>query len=1041
MSGYRLEARIIQKKDQLDELSTTGSIIPTPIVEEVRTGQQFLIKLHLLRNGNAGPGSHMPVRFPSLRVGRRVAINTAGEPRTESEPLTLEIGVHLAKSGQARKGACAKCCHKYGPQSAILVLLDPLSPSATEPSTYAHIDTTTGSITMLAKVICSSTDHGERGNKDRYIFEFKLKRSSSMPTRSTHFATSSSSSSETPEEEGETLSNCFTHPIMCSGHHKAKRAYPNQRPAKVKVGPTPKTKTIKRHKSAPNIIMPPMGSHHLEVFSGTGPMVTHNNSGFPSAIGFMPDHLSQVPILEPYATRSNGTDLRSGNGQPFVSSADSSSEAISQPPTPQYPRVIEVRPDHGPIRKKTDVILRGLSFREGMVPYFGCLPALDVIVETSNLIVCKTPESSAAGTVPISIYDNMGNSFSQLGHFTYTDDSESELLILQMQLRLAHRALEYLHNRATGQRENAVDILKNIPGLTTSPQPGNMLMADGGLTPMDFDTPRLSLAQVEEGILDTLNYIPRDVDISLQLEDGSNLLHLSIILDFNRLSFRLVEEGCDIEAQDCYSMTPLMYAVLKGNEAIARHLIIAGATSSGARTPQEFYANLPREAEQTLAMFLLLSVSCTRFFNPVLPLSAFDWYAAEEEADMDGVYPQEDEERDDEGESEVWGSQDESDENSSTNIPTTMTARSMTTLNSEDEVTILANETQGVLVNHGIPSLDQQALPSIGKEVNFIMADTASERQQQQQYRRRNSTETNASVNPESGYHSGLFSEVQEHLSRLQMAPLPSEGVKMEVLFKKLSQTVPPAAPLDARPQSIAHASMPLELFRTGDSFTLEIRLTAPSSSSSSSSTSLSSPSTSTEYSPIPNQYVGLRFPHEMIKRTMGNSAYILTEKTYILKVAIELGDLSVPIDQFVQTSDGCHYNGKEFYVPGGLSSSSLPSSLSPAPVTSQQSTVNNFGVLELHDGVCQLKAKVNCSSLHHLVQRERARQAEVQQQQCNSIESEGTDPPQRSLALTDLVDPGFVFKFELIHPTLGGVVAAYETKPILFQSYSRGSY
>lgn len=112
MSSYRLEARIIQKKDQLEELSATGAITSTPIVDEVRTGQQFLIKLHLLRNGNTGTSGHMPARFPTLRVARRVAINTAGDPRTDADPLTLEIGVHLAKSGTARKGACAKCCHK-----------------------------------------------------------------------------------------------------------------------------------------------------------------------------------------------------------------------------------------------------------------------------------------------------------------------------------------------------------------------------------------------------------------------------------------------------------------------------------------------------------------------------------------------------------------------------------------------------------------------------------------------------------------------------------------------------------------------------------------------------------------------------------------------------------------------------------------------------------------------------------------------------------------------------------------------------------------
>ena len=107
MSAYSLDVRIIQKKDQLEELSAIGAAISAPVVEEVRTGQQFLIKLHLSRNG-VGHAS----RLPSLRVSRRVAINTAGESRTDPEPLTLEIAVHLAKSGQVRKGACAKCCHK-----------------------------------------------------------------------------------------------------------------------------------------------------------------------------------------------------------------------------------------------------------------------------------------------------------------------------------------------------------------------------------------------------------------------------------------------------------------------------------------------------------------------------------------------------------------------------------------------------------------------------------------------------------------------------------------------------------------------------------------------------------------------------------------------------------------------------------------------------------------------------------------------------------------------------------------------------------------
>ncbi|KAG0244694.1 SPT3 Dosage dependent suppressor of Ty-induced promoter mutations-like protein [Mortierella sp. GBA43] len=1118
MSAYSLEARIIQKKDQLEELSATGAIIPTPIVEEVRTGQQFLIKLHLLRHGNAG--SHMPLRFPSLRVGRRVAINTAGEPRTEHEPLTLEIGVHLAKSGQ------------YGPHSAILVLLDPLSPSATDSTNYAHIDTTTGSITMLAKVICSSTDHGERGNKDRYIFEFKLKRTSSMvAVTQSQVASSSSTSSEAPEDEGETLSVCFTHPIMCSGHHKAKRAYPNQRPVKVtKAGPTPKTKAIKRYKSAPNIAMPSMETHHPESLAGPSHMMAHNHSGYPSTMTYLPDHLSQA--MEPYASRSTSTDLRSGSDQPFVS-------------PPEAPRIIEVRPDRGPIRKRTDVIIRGLYFREGMVPYFGCFPALDISVETANLIVCKAPESSLPGTVAISIYDHMANNFADLAQFTYTDDGETELLVLQLELRLAHRALEYLHKQATGQNGNATDIMKGIPGLAGSPQSGHTMMMMEGVysATSDSDMPMMTPSQVEDSLLDTLNNLPKEVDISMQLEDGSNLLHLSILLGFNRLAFRLIDEGCDLEALDMYSLTPLMYAVLQRNEAVTRHLVVAGATSSGARTPREFYARLPREIEPTQTMYRYLSVSCTRFFNATISPSAFlSGIIEEQEADMDRVHPQGDGVGD-EVESEEWASQGGESESSShaTRMPLTalsmagltrsstttisdpLSARSTSSTASKD-FTRLAEAIQSVDINS-----PEQRDDEVVKKSDVQSANTeGGDRQwwQRRQYddiagivRDSNaepgltsdlsnaipessySIESRTDVNSESGYHSGVVPEVQEYLNRIQMATLPSEGVKMEVLFKRLPQSAPPAAPVSARPQS----TIPLELFRTGDSFAIEIKLTTPPSLSSHSAF---------EDIHSQTQHAGIRFPKEMVRRSNGRQAFVLGKMTYHLNVSIELGDLNIPIDQFFgqDKNNSCHRDGEaaaacrsfgdgiplssaceacskflhehnslspsrrstidptiypilQFSVPGSASYSTamtslLPSSPSSSPPKStgfaqqqQQSTntVNDSGVMELRDGICEVRGRVNCSSLHHLIQRERTKcEAELRQQHRQreerdlsssprSSSSKASDAaPRRSLALTDLIDPGYVFKFELVHPISMDVVARYETKPILFQSYSR---
>ncbi|KAF9084011.1 SPT3 Dosage dependent suppressor of Ty-induced promoter mutations-like protein [Mortierella sp. AD031] len=1058
MVQYSLEARIIQKKDQLEELSATGAIIPTPIVEEVRTGQQFLIKIHLSKNS-----SSLPSRFPALRVGRREAINTAGEARSEPEPLTLEIAVHLAKSSQTRKGACAKCCHKYGPSSPILVLLDPLSPSVTDPVNYAHIDTTSGSITMLAKVLCSSTDHGERGNKDRYIFEFRLKSTSSMPLiPSSTLSTSDASSraSEAPEDEGDTVSSCFTQPIMCSGHHKAKRVYPHQRPIKTPKGvPTPKTKTIKRHKSVPTITMPHQGGSH----SMTGE--TSSSS----------DHL-----------------------------VDS------------CPRITEVRPSHGPIRKTTDVVLRGLAFREGMVPYFGCFPALDIIVETANLMVCKAPESPLPGTVGISIYDHLGNSFSDLGQFTYTDDSETELLILQLQLRLAHRALEYMHTRATGQKGNAADILREIPGLATSPRSGSVLMMDAreGLTEateateaivvdgeVDEDMPLMTLAQIEESIMNTLDNVPRGMDISVQLDDGTNMLHLAILLGFNYLAVRLIEEGCDLEALDAWSMTPLMYTVLKGNEAIARILVIAGASSSGASTPQEFYARLPRQVEPTQAMYNFLSVSCTRFSGSprlyTLESATFD-------SEMAAVEEQDDEE-------EEW-----TETSSDSSIETVPIARSVVTpplIKAEDEssastlaspeatigpseggagqkqLTDLASTIQGVRVTPFMPPLDQQDLPPLQKVEEDGSVTINSKVVQGAEIYGGHGAELFRNVNPESGYHSGVYSEVQEQLNRLHLTTLPSEGVQMSVSLKKLT---PSSSSATRRQQSSSTviSAMPLELFRTGDSFGVEIKL-----------------GSSDAQVPMPKECLGLRFPHEMVKRVSGRPASILTEMTYILRATVELGKTSMALtpeqsssaaeeqghghEQEEHYGDGIPLIGScqacskflhehkklspsrrsqtdpsvypvlQFSIPGG--SSTNPTTTATTTTTTAMAAAaaaSSAGVVELRDGVCEIKAKVNCSSLHHLIQRERARRiAELKRRQQEAVASvtsttcatessstnttttatSTTKTKKSSLAMTDLQDPGFVFKFEVVHPTLGTVVARCETKPILFQSYSRG--
>ncbi|KAF9927248.1 hypothetical protein FBU30_003359 [Linnemannia zychae] len=1203
MVAYTLEARIIQKKDQLEELSATGAIIPAPMVEEVRTGQQFLIKIHLTKNDGT-----IPSRYPALRVGRREAINTAGEARTDPEPLTLEIAVHLAKSGQTRKGACAKCCHKYGPTSPILVLLDPLSPSITDPATYAHVDTTSGSITMLAKVLCSSTDHGERGNKDRYIFEFRLKSTSSMPLAAPIIFPSENNgsprSSEAPEDEGDTVSSCFTQPIMSSGHHKAKRVYPHQRPIKTLKGtPTPKIKTIKRHKSVPTISMPSRQGTNQAMSSGVecsnsseywkdsaGPLSgTHpsNQPGFGSTM-FLDESLTQLPdyshhnsqnpqhiqqLLQQHQQiqqlqlqqqqqlhQNNQHNVRSHSldtlGQPLLPASsvvynnnlsaqntaattmDATSTHGFQDPSHQqqpHPRIIEVRPNHGPVRKKIDVILRGLAFREGMVPYFGCFPAQDIIIETASLMVCKAPENPLAGTVSISIYDHLGNTFSDLGQFTYTDENESALLMLQLQLRVAHRALEYMHTRATGQRGNAADILREIPGLASSPRTGNMLLSEANENVTDLladgevdeDMPLMTLAQIEQNILSTLDNIPRGMDISVQLDDGTNMLHLAVLLGMNYLAARLIEEGCDLEAQDAWSMTPLMYAVLKGNEAIARILIIAGATSSGASTPQEFYARLPRSVEPTQAMYNFLSVSCTRFSGSP-HLHALSDSPSVQDSEMSTTDEEEEEwtETSSEslvefapalaqntvtrdfirvkvelGEIDVATVKAESEMTDVSHVEMEPSVESkISVLHRQLDKSIKQESTEdlaiaikGVREELSMPPLDQQGLPPFHSVEKDGSVTANNKVVQGADLYGGHDAEIFRNVNPESGYYSGVYSEVQEHLNRLHLTTLPSEGVQMTVNLKRLT---PPGPTASSRSQQLSQetgttvmmsSTTRWELFRTGDTFGVEISLQS------------TEPET-----PMPKECLGLRFPHEMVKRVSGKPAVILTEMTYVLRASVELGKSNVPLltststeqqqqvhDESEDYGDGVQLNGSctacskflhehkklspsrrsltdpsaypvlQFSIPGGSSSTN-----STTIISSSQST-NNGGVIELRDGKCEIKAKVNCSSMHHLIQRERARRsAELKrrQQENSALPKTATvttstaiaafegssiasstavttvkSKKSNSMAMTDLQDPGFVFKFEIVHPINGQVVARCSTKPILFQSYSRG--
>ena len=521
---------------------------------------------------------------------------------------------------------------------------------------------------------------------------------------------------------------------------------------------------------------------------------------------------------------------------------------------------------------------------------------------------------------------------------------------------------------------------------------------------------------------------------------------------------RLIEEGCELDTLDAYAMTPLMYAVIKGNEQVARALVVAGAASSGAKTPREFYAMLPRPTVPTPAMVSYLSVSCTRHSTTsrILVASRERRGPVMIEIENDEGSISSDSELDDEDEK----SENSDEVSRDTSVPSNVqhVPAITRTSPSEDATSLdrLAHTIRGTHVNANMAPLAQQDLPPM----HVVDADgsvTVNNKVLKAEETRGgdvHGAEAIATTNDESGYHSGIISEVQDRLSLMSHSALPAQGVTMSVQFNRAAASVKASSPA---------APTPDNLFRTGDSFGIEIRLaTLPGTSMS-----------------LPKEFLGVRFPHEMVKRVNGRPVSILREMAYDLRMSIELGKPNVDTlgassrsaapghdhrGDGIELKSACQacaeylhehkrispsrmspeYPGAypilQFSVPAP--STALMAQGSASPLEIDQGT----GIMEVRNGHVEVKARVNCSSLHHLIQREKAKRTaalrlQQQQQQGESSQSSSSSAARTKtpLDMKDLEDPGFVFSFELIHPTLQTVVSRFQTGPILFQSYARG--
>ncbi|KAG0329996.1 hypothetical protein BG000_011879, partial [Podila horticola] len=146
----------------------------------------------------------------------------------------------------------------------------------------------------------------------------------------------------------------------------------------------------------------------------------------------------------------------------------------------------------------------------------------------------------------------------------------------------------------------------------------------------------------------------------------------------------------------------------------------------------------------------------------------------------------------------------------------------------------------------------------------------------------------------------------------------------------------------------------------------------------------------------LPREYLGLRFPQELVKRATGMPPSLLNEMTYTLKTSIELGGNASSSSSEPSTHDHDHLgdgivlNGacqacskyllqNKKLLPGQAATLANPASYpvlqfiipGPAPTvsTSTGEVVTHINsVMGVRDGLCDVPARVNCSSLHHQV-------------------------------------------------------------------------
>ena len=254
------------------------------------------------------------------------------------------------------------------------------------------------------------------------------------------------------------------------------------------------------------------------------------------------------------------------------------------------PTIQRIIPAQGPIRGGIEVTLLGFNFRPNLQVKFGANQALATHCWSETTIVTYLPPATLPGQVLVSFEGVDSTPFmanTQLQVFTYTDDTDRQLIEL---------ALQIVGLKMNGKLEDAKNIAKRIVGTdnkTKSESPMNNNAAAPSHAAVTeilgkdwFDSAQKAAQALtksdlsfEEMLVTLLSLVDLPncpiVIPNWQLcnKQGQALLHLASMKNYSSLIKFLIAHGCKVDIQDNQGLTPLFFASLGGHRELIKTFV------------------------------------------------------------------------------------------------------------------------------------------------------------------------------------------------------------------------------------------------------------------------------------------------------------------------------------------------------------------------------------------------------------------------------------------------------------------------------------